>query len=111
MPSFIILDVDSGYIWGDTRDVGGKSVSFDSIVDACRAINESVGNFDFNYNEVPQLSSKCGFKVYRVDINGSEAVPVIHDGQDDETIASVDRNCDFVGYVEYSRKPDIATGF
>ena len=46
MANYIIIDAWTGYIWGDTRDLGGKSMSFDSIEDACRALDESNGDQD-----------------------------------------------------------------
>lgn len=101
MAAYIIQDAYTGYIWGDTRDIGGKPVNFDEITDACRAVDESIGEFGRVYEEVPRLGGDTGYIVYRVDIDGSEAVTVIHDGQSRDEIEAVMRDCLLVGYVEY----------
>ncbi len=101
MPAYIIQDAYTGYIWGDTRDIDGKSYSAESIADACRALDHSIGEYDRTYEEVSRLSGDTGYIIYRVDINGSEAVPVVRDGQDKETIEAVERDCARVGCVEY----------
>lgn len=106
MANYIIIDAWTGYIWGDTRDIGGKSMSFDSIEDACRALDESNGDHGREYSQVSRLSGDQGYAVYRVDVDGSEAVPVVHDGQDQETIDAVTESCQLVGFVEYVGKGD-----
>ena len=106
MPAYIIQDVWTGYIWGDTRDIGGRSVNCESICDACRALDESIGETGRAYAAVSRLPGDSGYKVYRADINGSEAVAVIRDGQDRETIDSVERDCEFVGFVHYTAPRD-----
>lgn len=102
MPAYIIQDVYSGFIWGDIRDIGGRSISPETIAEACRLVDESIGTYGRTYAEVSRLSGDQGYKVYRVDINGSEAVPVVQDGQDRETIRAVEQACEFVGFVEFS---------
>jgi len=103
MAHYIIQDAYTGYIWGDTRDIDGKPYAADSIVDACRELDRSIdGSDDRVYSEVSRLSGDTGYLVYRVDIKGSEAVTIIHDGQDRETIKSVEDDCDLVGYVEWT---------
>lgn len=101
MAAYIIQDAYTGYIWGDTRDFDGKPYSASDIVDACRALDQSIGGDPRHYEQVSRLPGDTGYIVYRVDINGSDAVPVIHDGQDRETIQSVERDCDLVGYVHF----------
>lgn len=102
MAHYIIQDVYSGYIWGDTRDFANGPNEYDTIVDACRALDLDIGGAeDRVYSQVPRLSGDSGYAVYRVDINGSEAVTVVHDGQDKATIEAVMENCDLVGYVEF----------
>lgn len=98
MAHYIIQDAYSGYIWGDTRDIDGKSVNCETIVDACRAVDLSISGVAREYQEVSRLNGDTGYLVYRADINGSEAVG---DGQDREIIQAVERDCDLVGYVEF----------
>ena len=106
MPAYIIQDAYTGYIWGDTRDVSGQVVTVDTPVDACRVIDHDIGERDRKYAEVSRLSGDTGYLVYRVDIDGSEAVVVVHDGQDRETIEAVQNACEFVGYVEWTPAED-----
>lgn len=44
-------------------------------------------------------TTETGYDVYRADINGSDAVPVVQDGQDRETIEAVERDCEYVGFI------------
>ena len=101
MAHYIIQDAYTGYIWGDTRDINGAPYAADSIIDACRALDQSIGGEPREYEEVSRLDGDSGYIVYRVDINGSEAVAVIHDGQSAETIEAVERDCDLVGHVQW----------
>ena len=41
-----------------------------------------------------------GYHVYRADVRGSEAVPVVQDGQDQDTINAVMELCDYVAFIE-----------
>lgn len=103
MAAYIIVDAYTGYVWGDTRDFKGKAYTAESIVDACRELDEQVTkDFGRAYEQVPSLPGDTGYIVYRVDVNGSEAVHVVWDGQDKETIEAVESNCALVGYVAYS---------
>lgn len=102
MAQYIIQDAYTGYIWGDTRDIDGRSYNAVDIVDACRVLDESLGEFERRYEAVQRLSGDSGYIVYRVDINGSEAVAVVVDGQDRDTIAAVEDNCQLVGFVEFA---------
>lgn len=101
MANYIIIDRYSGYIWGDTRDLNGKSVSTDSITEACRLLDESISLRARTYEEVSRLPGDQGYAVYRVDVNGSEAVPVVRDGRDQDEIDAVIASCPLVGYVEW----------
>ena len=102
MPAYIIQDAYTGYIWGDTRDVSGQVVTVDTPVDACRVIDHHIGERDRKYADVSRLSGDTGYLVYRVDIDGSEAVVVVHDGQDREAIEAVQNACELVGFVEWT---------
>lgn len=105
MTHYIIQDAYTGYIWGDTRDFNGEVYAADGILDACRKLDEIIGGADDReYEEVSRLDGDCGYAVYRVDINGSEAVAVVHDGQDQEYIKSVQNDCDLVGFVQWSEE-------
>ena len=110
MARYILIDRCSGYIFGDTADIGGKTLSLDNddggIITACRTLDDDISPGTLRDYEVlshsnPRAlaSNETGYLVYRADINGSEAVPVIQDGQDREMIEAVERDCRLVGVV------------
>lgn len=54
----------------------------------------------------PSNSTDSGYHVYRADIDGSEVVRVIDDGQSQDLIDAVDANCKYLGYVRAWRADD-----
>jgi hypothetical protein len=102
MARYILIDRSSGYIFGDTADyLGGRDPS--SITEAARLLDESIGERGRDYEELPRAEHEgrtlTGYDVYRADIDGSEAVAAIQDGQDQETIEAVERDCQYAGFV------------
>lgn len=106
MPHYIIRDAWTGYLWGDTRDIEGRPLNGAGLtpVDACRALDESLGTLGREYQEVARLSGETGYLVYSADTDppGSDAVPLIHDGQAREAIEMVERDCTLVCCVEWT---------
>lgn len=101
MTRYILIDNNSGYIFGDTADfAAGQEIN--SISDAARALDESIGEPGRSYieNSRSPRSTVTGYSVYRADINGSEAVAIVRDGQDPEIISAVEDSCEYVGFVE-----------
>lgn len=112
MPRYIIIDSYSGYIWGDTADMpraqfdGSFNCGEEAILAACADLDASIGSEARTYNLVSSfnrsaLKGRSGYFVYRADIDGSDAVAIIHDGQDQETIKAVERDCRLVGVVAF----------
>ena len=110
MARYILIDNCSGYIFGDTADLPQHTFAEDSFpvsqsgltpIEAARWLDETeVREFGRAYEKVSRLDgNETGYRIYRADINGSEAVPVAYDGQDADTIAEVERNCDLVATV------------
>lgn len=98
MARYILIDNNSGYIWGDSADLDGKIFS-GSALEYAKALDESLGEYGREYEEVSNLNGRSGYIVYRADINGSDAVNVVFDGQDRETIESVERDCQHIGFI------------
>lgn len=112
MARYILIDNCSGYIWGDSADLDGKVwhgdytnadgelINDDSPIGFAHALDKSVGqHFISTYEEVSRralASDECGYHVYRADINGSDAVATVQDGQDREMIEAVERECEYV---------------
>lgn len=92
-PRYILIDRDSGYIFADTATMPGFG---ETAADAAKALDAELKNAPADYSSVPRRSAAAVYDVYRADVNGSEAVPVIHDGQDREMIEAVERDCEYV---------------
>jgi len=100
MPRYILIDSYSGYIFGDTADyLNGHD--FISIVEAAQLLDASIGKYGLRYEELDRNpgTGQTGYDVYRADIGGSDVVPIVHDGQNQETIETVERDCEYVGFV------------
>lgn len=102
----ILIDNGSGYIWADSRDLSGYSNSdhqdAESAGIAAAKLIDSENGAEaraYEFQRVSPRDTRTGYHVYRVDIGGSEAVTVVHDGQDQETIDEVEALCDYVGFV------------
>ena len=95
MDRFILIDNASGYIWGDSADLNGKLFS-GTAVEFARALDDSIGAHgrDYALTHNPRDRS-TGYHVYAA----TDAVPTVWDGQDDETIEAVERDCDYAGFV------------
>lgn len=98
MPRYILIDHGSGYVWGDSADFGGR-IFTGTPVEYAAALDASLGEHNRTYEEVPRQAlgaNETGYHVYRADVRGSDAIGHIHDGQDAETIAAVERDCEYV---------------
>lgn len=103
MPRYILIDNASGYIFGDSADLEGKIFS-GSPEEFAEALDASIGQHGRTYTfgiRAPRDTS-TGYHVYRADVNGSEAIPVVWDGQNQETIDAVQRDCTYQGYIAIS---------
>ena len=98
MARYILIDNGTGYIFGDSADHNG-TIFTGTPVEYARAVDESVGEFGREYSECSHgalASNATGYHVYRADVGGSDAVCVVQDGQDAETIEAVLRDCEYV---------------
>jgi hypothetical protein len=97
MARYILIDRNSGYIWGDSADLNGKI--FDgSPLEYAAALDASNGELDgeADYHETYKSDARATYDVYRADIDGSEAIAIVQDGQDQETIEAVENDCQYV---------------
>jgi hypothetical protein len=105
---FIIIDHCSGYIFGDTADyVAPAHRSALTPRFACQLLDESNGSFRSYTSHgaaYKPASNEGAYFVYRADVRGSEQVPVVHDGQDQEMIDAVERDCELVDVVTYGEQ-------
>jgi hypothetical protein len=99
MARYILIDNHSGYIFGDTADFATGAAL--EPCDAARTLDESIGEHGRYYDLMRHNpnDTRGGYHVYRADIDGSEAVAVVHDGQDRETIDAVTQSCRYEGFV------------
>jgi len=50
--------------------------------------------------------NETGYQVWRADVDGRETIPVVEDGQDEETISAVCRECHLVAFILVQRIAD-----
>ena len=98
----ILIDNHTGYVFGDSADfAGGRAM--ESGTDAAQALDASIGEHGRSYEEhgpgYRPASNQTAYHVYRADVGGSEAVPVVYDGQDTETIEAIESACRKVAVV------------
>ncbi len=117
----ILIDTNSGYIWGDSADLGGRifeltESDYDQIgprhptaddwaLAFARALDRSLGDHQRRYSMQSTAAARNGqpgYLAYGADISGSEAVGIVQDGQDQETIEAVERDCEQIGFIAYS---------
>lgn len=116
MARYILIDRASGYVFGDTADIAGRTLALGTsdvdIIAACCAVDENVAH-PRNYrvlshsNPLALAANESGYLVYRADIDGSEAITVIEDGQDKEVIEAVERDCRFVAAVRIEDREEM----
>lgn len=104
MARYILIDNNSGYIWGDSADLCGR-IFYGSAMEFAQALDESLGEHGREYVEHSRdpHSTVSGYHVYRADIDGSQAVTTVWDGQDQETIDAVTSSCRYEGFIEVRR--------
>jgi len=98
MARFILIDNCSGYIFGDTGDLDGPARD-ETPLEAAARLDAHIGEFGRSYEEESRgelRSNETGYHVYRADVRGSDAVPLVNDGQDQATIDRVERECQYV---------------
>lgn len=112
MARYILIDNNSGYIYADTADLHGFDGSMrhgdEAMILAARLTDEHIGCRDRSYEAVMSdpRTNEGYYRVYRADVGGSEAVPVVEDGQDQFMIDAVVEKCAFVGCVRYTDAED-----
>ena len=105
MPRYILIDNFSGYVFCDTADMAQSVAAEWRDGDqtpqlACELFDRSIGEHGRTYVADGRLNSnQTGYHVYRADIDGSEAVPVVTDGQDQDQIEAVTKYCRYVEAV------------
>jgi hypothetical protein len=105
MARFIIIDNNSGFIFGDTADrlTGRQSdwieKSEADILEAVELLDEEIndGWRAYKYHRANPRSTVTGYHVY--DASGDQ-VPCVQDDQDRETIDAVESSCGYLGFVE-----------
>jgi hypothetical protein len=96
MPRYILIDRNSGYVWGDSADFAAGKHDDLTPIEAAKLLDLSLNEARFAYETTERHNASAVYDVYRADVRGSEAVPVVTDGQDQETIDAVERECEYV---------------
>jgi hypothetical protein len=105
MARFILIDNNSGHIFGDTADYAcamqsdwiAKSES--DLIEAARVLDESIGEHGrkYSFHSRNPRSTVTGYDVYDA---SRDQVVCVQDGQDREMIDEVESSCDYLGFVE-----------
>ena len=107
MARYILIDRNSGYIWGDSSDIDGHIVN-GSPCEVAEALDRSIGEFiGTEYYESHSKDVGATYDIYRADVDGSEAVGNIHDGTDQELIDAVCHDCSYIGTVVRIMSDDV----
>lgn len=101
MPRFILIDSDSGYIWGDSAEFAAGKQSDLTPIEAAKMLDEHLEERGREYFDVKRLNGRSGYEVYRADVNGAEAVGAIQDGSDLTEIEAVEKHCEHVATIAY----------
>jgi hypothetical protein len=103
MARFILIDSNSGHIWGDTADLNGPARD-ETPAEAAKRLDESLNEFGRSYEEHGRghiLNGADAYFVYRADIDGSEVVPIVRDGQDLDVVEAVMNRCQLLSIVTF----------
>lgn len=100
MARFILIDNNSSYIFGDSGDLDGPARD-ETATDFASRLDASIGEHGRSYEMVGHnpRRTETGYHVYRADIGGSEAVMLVTDGQDQQMIDDVTRDCRYEGFI------------
>jgi hypothetical protein len=114
----ILIDKTSGLIFGDTAnyllarldewresnsDNSGDAARLSLL--AVRLLDDSIGGHgnEYGFFKDGPREVLSGYLIYRADINGSDVLPVVTDGKNENMIAAVQRDCRLEGFVECRR--------
>lgn len=103
MTRYILIDDNSGHIWGDSADLDGAIFAADDPIEYAAALDRATGDPDWSY-AWSASSGGGGYHVYRADVRGSDAITVVWDGQDRDTINAVEQGCEYLGFITRNRK-------
>lgn len=119
MPRYILIDNASGYIWGDSADLSGRIFTpsglpsyggealINGALEYAAALDANIGGAEGRTYEIALrgeiASNDTGYHAYRADVGGSDAVDIVRDGQDQETIEAVERDCEYVCSIRSTR--------
>lgn len=119
MPRIILIDNHTGYIWGDSADLEckifvptgmptfGSEMVRNAALEYAAALDAHIGGDARDYEECSRhslASNETGYHAYRADVNGSDAVALVTDGQDQETIDAVLRDCEYITSIRVTTR-------
>lgn len=105
MARYILIDSNSGYVVADTAIIPGFDAA-GTPVEAAKIVDEQIGERGREYEFLSRdpHDGSDGYRVYRANVRGGDAVPLVADGTDQELIEAVERDCDYEGFVVASRE-------
>ena len=102
---YILIDNGTGYIAGDSADLGG-AIFEGSPEEFAAALDARLGKHGRRYEMIGHnpRSTAPGYHVYRADVGGREVVPIVWDGQSRDEIEVVERDCEYLGFIYITRE-------
>jgi hypothetical protein len=105
MARYILIDNATGYIVGDSAALPGPTFK-GSPKECAAAVDEWTGNRGHgSYQEVTRRVLGDDAAGYHVYLAASVGVPIIDDGEDQDTIDAVFRSCDYVTSLRWIIRP------
>lgn len=106
MARYILIDHYSGFIFADSADLEGHIFAGTPIAFAV-AFDLSINERGRVYEEVSRsqlAANDTAYHIYRADVGGSEQVGPIWDGQAQELIDAVERDCRYETTIRVTRE-------
>lgn len=111
----VLIDNNSGYIFGDSADLDGRIFGWDDVamdvpkspteddfaLSFTKAMDISIGQVGRAYHmtSIDPQTNETGYHVYRIDVDGSHVIGDVQDGQDRELIEAVTTGGRYMGFI------------
>jgi len=96
---YIIIDRNSGFIWGDTADRWWRMDELPPVgpLESARSLDQSISNdmSEMQYEITDKYDAKATYDIYAA----KDCFPVVRDGQDQSMIDLVCKRCTFTASV------------
>lgn len=100
MTRYIIIDRNTGYIFGDTADRWWKMDEPHPVgpLEAALSLDNAlyIDTDGMSYDCTHRHDARATYDVFSADVDGDDTFPTVWDGQNQETINAVHESCRFI---------------